>query len=131
MNKSISLKSYSTKLVEDVFFKVHLNTLRETSRGTLTLRSNNPFEHPNIDPNFLNTEDDRIDLRNAVKLSREIFLQKAFDLFRGNELLPGKNQIRSRKFEFLFRTWSVSSLVEGNQKTLFSLIINFHSAGFA
>lgn len=63
--------------------------MRETSRGTLTLKSSDPRDHPILDPNYLDTPDDMKDLRNAVKLSREIMAQKAFDPFRGDELLPG------------------------------------------
>lgn len=63
--------------------------MRETSRGTLTLKSGDPRDHPLLDPNYLDTPDDMKDLRNAVKLSREIMAQKAFDPFRGDELLPG------------------------------------------
>lgn len=35
------------------------------------------------------SEDDKIDLRQCVKLTREILNQKAFDEFRGEELRPG------------------------------------------
>jgi len=40
----------------------------------------------------LDTPDDMEDLRNTVKLSREILAQKAFDPFRGDEMLPGAFQ---------------------------------------
>ena len=67
-----------------------MGTLRATSRGYLTLRSSDPRDHPIIEPNYLQTEQDRIDMRQCVKLTREIFAQKAFDPFRGPELQPGK-----------------------------------------
>ena len=70
-------------------FQFHSGTLRETSRGTLKLQSSDPRDHPLLDPNYLDTPDDMEDLRNAVKLSREILAQKAFDPFRGDEMLPG------------------------------------------
>lgn len=35
-------------------------------------------------------EQDLVDFRNAVKLTREIFQQQAFDEFRDEEILPGK-----------------------------------------
>ena len=65
--------------------------MRATSRGTLQLRSNDPRDHPIMDPNYLATQDDVIDMRNCVKLSREIFAQKAFDPFRGDEMQPGSH----------------------------------------
>ena len=63
--------------------------MRATSRGTIRLQSRNPYEHPLIDPNYLATEEDIVDMRRCVKRSREIFAQKAFDPFRGDELQPG------------------------------------------
>ena len=70
-------------------YQVHVGTLRPTSAGYLKLRSTDPRQHPKIVANYLSTEQDVVDLRNSVKLSREIFAQKAFDPFRGKELAPG------------------------------------------
>ncbi|HEY0418627.1 MAG TPA: choline dehydrogenase, partial [Acetobacteraceae bacterium] len=70
-------------------FQVHAGTMRETSTGWLRLRSSDPREHPMLQPNYLMTEQDRIDMRACVRLSREIFAQKAFDPFRGPEIQPG------------------------------------------
>ena len=63
--------------------------LRQDSRGSLTLRSNDPREHPVLQPNYLQTEPDRRCMRDAVKITREIFAQPAFEEFRGVELQPG------------------------------------------
>ena len=57
--------------------------------GSVTLASNDPREHPRIQPNYLSTPEDVIDIRNAVKLTREIHAQKAMDEFRGAEISPG------------------------------------------
>jgi len=76
-------------VVDREAYQVHVGTLRATSRGYLTLKSSNPAHHPIIEPNYLQTEQDRIDMRQCVKLTREIFAQKAFDPFRGPELQPG------------------------------------------
>lgn len=70
-------------------FQLHAGTLRATSRGTLKLKSSNPFDHPMLDPNYLATEDDVVDLRECVKLSREIMAQESFEPFKGDELQPG------------------------------------------
>ena len=48
------------------------------------------MEHPIMDPNYLATEDDVVDMRNTVRKAREIFAQQAFEPFRGKELLPGE-----------------------------------------
>ncbi|KAG1711269.1 hypothetical protein DVH05_008521 [Phytophthora capsici] len=66
----------------------HCSTMRATSRGYVKLRSKNPREHPIMEPNYLSTHEDIVDIRNGVKLTREIFKQKAFDEFRGEALSP-------------------------------------------
>ncbi|MCC7049729.1 MAG: choline dehydrogenase [Alphaproteobacteria bacterium] len=70
-------------------FQAHVGSMRATSTGAITLRSADPAVHPLIDPNYLANERDRWEMRACVKLTREIFSQKAFDPYRGRELLPG------------------------------------------
>ena len=65
--------------------------MRATSRGFVKLKTVNPYDHPIINPNYLSTEEDRVELRDSIRLTREIFNQKAFDPFRGKELQPGKD----------------------------------------
>ena len=72
-------------------FQLHVGPMRSTSRGWVKLKSNNPKEHPLIDPNYLSTEIDKWEMRESIKLSREIFAQKAFDEFRDIELEPGED----------------------------------------
>lgn len=70
-------------------YQCHVGPMRQTSRGYLKLKSANPADHPIIQPNLLSTERDRWEMRQAVKLTREILAQPAFDPFRGEELQPG------------------------------------------
>ena len=70
-------------------YQLHAGSMRPTSRGWVKLKSKNPKDHPIIQPNYLSTEIDRWEMRESVKLSREIFAQKAFDEFRDIELEPG------------------------------------------
>jgi choline dehydrogenase len=65
--------------------------LQCSSRGYLKLRSTDPREHPIIQPNYLSTEDDRLKMRRGIKLTREVFAQRAFDDFRGEELSPTRD----------------------------------------
>ncbi|MDM9385135.1 choline dehydrogenase [Chlorogloeopsis sp. ULAP01] len=59
------------------------------SKGRITLRSNNPFESPIIQPNYLEKAADLEVLVTGVKLARKLVQTKAFDEFRGEELFPG------------------------------------------
>ena len=70
-------------------FQAHVGPMRPTSAGTLRLRSADPTVHPEIQPFYLATEQDRREMRDAVTLTREIFAQRAFDRFRGEEIQPG------------------------------------------
>jgi choline dehydrogenase len=70
-------------------FQAHVGPMRPTSRGHVKLRSADPRQPPRILFNYMATEQDRKEMRAAVRLTREIFAQKAFDRFRGEELSPG------------------------------------------
>ncbi|WP_108124765.1 choline dehydrogenase [Saccharospirillum mangrovi] len=70
-------------------YQVHVGPMRQTSRGYLKLKSADPNEHPIIQPNLLSTERDVWEMRQSVKLAREIMAQDAFAPFRGEELQPG------------------------------------------
>ena len=72
-------------------YQVHIGNMRQEARGWIKLKSNNPKDHPRIQPFYLQTENDRREFRDAVKLTREIFAQKAFDQYRGPEINPGDN----------------------------------------
>ncbi|MCF6328413.1 MAG: choline dehydrogenase [Henriciella sp.] len=72
-------------------FTVHACQLRPESRGTISLASGDPFDHPLIDPNYLATEGDRLVMREALKMSRDICGQDAFSDFRGKEIMPGEH----------------------------------------
>ena len=68
---------------------IHACALRPESRGELTLKSANPADAPAMQPNYLSAEYDRTMMLECVRLAREIFSQKAFDPYRGDELFPG------------------------------------------
>ncbi len=70
-------------------FQAHVGPMRSKSRGSVTLRSPDPSESPAIRFNYMSHPDDWADFRHAVRLTREIFAQPAFDPFRGEEIQPG------------------------------------------
>ena len=61
---------------------------RPESRGYLTLKTANPEDPPAIYPNYLAAEQDVVDIRNGFRKTRDIFLQKAFDPYRGEQKKP-------------------------------------------
>jgi len=70
-------------------FQAHVGPMRPTSRGHVRLRSPDPRQPPSILFNYMGTEQDREEMRAAVRLTREILAQPAFDDLRGPELAPG------------------------------------------
>jgi choline dehydrogenase len=70
-------------------FQVHVGPMRSPSRGRVRLRSADPAAAPAIRFDYMSTEQDWIDFRAAIRLTREIVAQPAFDPFRGRELQPG------------------------------------------
>ena len=70
-------------------FQAHVGPMRPTSVGRVSLRSADPKEPPSILFNYMATEGDRQEMRAAVRLTREIFAQRAFDPYLGPELAPG------------------------------------------
>ncbi|MGO4451841.1 choline dehydrogenase [Phyllobacterium sp. TAF24] len=70
-------------------FQAHVGPMRSKSRGSVTLRSSDPFEKPKILFNYMSHPDDWTDFRHAVRLTREIFGQAALTPYRGPEISPG------------------------------------------
>ncbi len=72
-------------------FQAHVGHNKPASRGAVTLKSSDPREHPRLVFNYLSEESDRQAYRDAVRLTREIFAQPAFDPYRGEEVMPGED----------------------------------------
>jgi choline dehydrogenase len=58
-------------------------------RGHVKIKSKNPDKYPSILFNYLSTEQERKEWVEAIRKSREIVSQPAFDELRGKELAPG------------------------------------------
>lgn len=69
-------------------FNFGVSTMRATSKGTIRLSSADPVAAPLIDPNYLATQEDIVDFRDTVKLTRDIAAQRAFDKLRGRAVGP-------------------------------------------
>jgi len=70
-------------------FQVHIDLMRPRSLGRVRATSPDPAAPPSILFNYLADPQDRIDLRQSVRLTREILAQSALQPFRGDELFPG------------------------------------------
>jgi len=70
-------------------YQAHVGPMRSKSRGWVRLASADAREAPRIQFNYMSHADDWIEARACVRLTREIFAQRAFDRYRGEELQPG------------------------------------------
>ena len=68
---------------------IGFNPCRPTSRGTLGIRSADPFEAPFIRPNYLDTEHDRELMRRGMRLVRTLARSAAMRAVIESEMLPG------------------------------------------
>jgi choline dehydrogenase len=80
---------HGRKLIYRHGFMGYYNMERPQARGEITLKSAEPLAHPAIQPNYLENEADLRTLRDGFKIAREIFSQRAFDPYRGEEFVPG------------------------------------------
>jgi choline dehydrogenase len=72
-----------------------INLLRPKSTGRVRLASNDPTDHPQIDPGYLNDHADIESLIDAVEHIREITCQNPFDSVVGKEIAFGP-EVNSR-----------------------------------
>lgn len=70
-------------------YQCHIGPMRPTSRGNIKLNSSDPRQHPRIIFNYMQTEQDRREMRFGIRHTREIMNQKAFDPYNDGELAPG------------------------------------------
>jgi choline dehydrogenase len=83
------MSDHTRKKADRHGFMAHVCQLRPESRGYISIKSADPLSAPIIQPNYLEAEEDRRALREGVRQAREVFAQKAFDPYRGPELMPG------------------------------------------
>ena len=70
-------------------FQAHVGPMRSKSRGDIRLTSADPGAKPAIRFNYMSHDDDWTEFRQAIRLTRELFAQAAFDAYRGPEIQPG------------------------------------------
>ncbi|WP_420547608.1 choline dehydrogenase [Curvivirga sp.] len=70
-------------------YRLGAGPMRPESRGTVRLASSNPNDAPLIDPNYLATDRDWYEMREGLKMGREVLSQTAFKPYHRREDLPG------------------------------------------
>lgn len=85
-------------------FQAHVGPMRSTSRGYVRIKSKSALDAPTIFFNYMSTEQDKKEFRAAIRLTREVFAQKAFDPYRGEEIAPGKDVQTDEQIDAHIRT---------------------------
>ena len=70
-------------------YQVHVGPMNSDARGSVKIKSTDPAQHPALRFNYLSTEQDRREWLEAIRLTREIMNQPAFEEFNGGEISPG------------------------------------------
>ena len=72
-------------------YQFHVGPMFSDSRGSIKIKTNDPFEKPSIRFNYLSAEEDQKEWVEAVRVARKIMSQPAFEEFNGGEISPGSN----------------------------------------
>ncbi|PHM29768.1 choline dehydrogenase [Xenorhabdus budapestensis] len=70
-------------------FQAHVGSMRSPSRGRVKIKSRDPHQHPSILFNYMSTEQDWQEFRDAIRITREIMAQPALAPYCGQEISPG------------------------------------------
>jgi len=85
----LAVKPGTVESIEGHAFQVHIDLMRPESLGSVRLRSADPTKPPAICFNYMASARDRRDMREGVRLTREVLAQKALSPYRGVEIFPG------------------------------------------
>jgi choline dehydrogenase len=85
----LSLDKFGEPLHRFPAITVAACNLRPTSRGTIRIPSADPDAAPLINPNYLDTEEDRRVAADAIRITRRLMQQPAMKPFSPDELVPG------------------------------------------
>ena len=70
-------------------YQVHVGPMNTDVRGHVKITSSDPKVYPEVLFNYLSTEQERREWVEAVRCTRNIMTQPAFDDYRGEEIAPG------------------------------------------
>jgi len=92
-----------SSLAQEHGYQAHVGSMRSKSRGYVRLASADPFDKPRIRFNYMTHPDDVTEFRACVRLTREIFAQKAFDPYRGRSIQPGDDIVTDEQIDAFVR----------------------------
>ncbi len=90
-------------------FQAHVGPMRSPSRGDIRLASPDPATPPRIRFNYMSTDKDWQDFRVALRLTREIFAQDAFEPFVKHEIQPGAGAVTVEDLDAFVREHAESA----------------------
>ena len=93
-----------SSLAKEHGFQAHVGPMRSKSRGFVRLVSSDANDKPKILFNYLRHHDDMVEMRACVRLTREIFAQRAFDPYRGREIQPGEDVVTDEQIDEFVRS---------------------------
>ncbi len=70
-------------------YQVHVGPMYSDARGWIRVRSRDPLEKPALQFNYLSTDQDRREWVEAIRVSRRILNQPAFEPYNAGEISPG------------------------------------------
>jgi choline dehydrogenase len=70
-------------------YQVHVGPMYSDARGSVTLKSTDPREHPALRFNYLSTAQDRREWVEAIRVARTLLDQPAMAPYNGGETSPG------------------------------------------
>lgn len=85
----LSLDAFGEPLHDFPAITASVCNLRPQSRGTVQMTSPDPHAAPQIAPNYLSTEGDRMVAVDAIRQSRAIMAQGPMQRYNPDEILPG------------------------------------------
>ncbi|WP_435276197.1 GMC family oxidoreductase [Psychrobium sp. nBUS_13] len=95
---------HSRKLHWGHGYSVHASLMRPKSRGTITLRDNNPNSAPLIDPNYLAHPDDLDTLLAGLKKTLQVLESSSFYDIKGQMIYPLDSHNDQQLIEFIRQT---------------------------
>jgi choline dehydrogenase len=92
-----------SSLAREHGFQAHVGPMHSKSRGWVRLAAPDPAVKPRIQFNYMSHSDDWVEFRAAVRLTRELFAQPAFDRYRSREISPGADVVSDAQIDEFIR----------------------------